>query len=705
MRKRASFIIVLLTIFLFTNNLNAFAHPGRTDSKGGHWDRSTGTYHYHNGGTSSGTSNNNYSTISESTRNQLTQRETLLQQREQELLLEIQNLESKIDELNKLKSEIDELIKEIELVYKYKVDYSEKYFNMPYISFGVAKIYLGNHTVYSRDYESIWTSSLNFWENDLISAENDIHNNESKILEAEKTLTNRKNKYGLLKDDFAAKSKSNSSNINSVSYTVPNAAVNISSNSNVSYTPIQTIDTAPKLQMVNQPAAEYHPGDRVFFTVTSPNYGGKVEYRVILYNGTTKTTTELWKTPSSGYYYKNWQPSGNYNFTINWPVVGMEPGAYSLTVLVRRVGSKGAYDSFVKTNAFWIKTDSASNAVESGKQMKVHYIDVGQADSILIQTPNGKNMLIDAGNNGDADTITSYLKQLGAGTIDVLVGTHPHEDHIGGMDVVINSFDIGKIYMPKATTTTTTFEDVLNAIKAKELKVTTPIPGTTIDIDSAIKVTILAPNSDSYEDLNNNSIVLKLTYGDKSFLFNGDAEDISENEMINKGYDLKADVLKVGHHGSSSSTTVAFLKKVNPTYAVISVGDDNSYGHPAQSTVDALKSQGVKVYRTDESGTITATCDGKSITFNTNPGSYNGSSSGSGGTITPPAGYGKVVYITNTGTKYHVDGCRYLSKSKIEIKLEDAKAKGFTPCGVCNPPVSYADPVLHRVFLFCINTS
>lgn len=120
----------------------------------------------------------------------------------------------------------------------------------------------------------------------------------------------------------------------------------------------------PQLQMVTQPAKEYYPGERVSFSVTSPNYGGKVEYRVILYNGTTKITSELWKTPATGYYYKNWQPSGNYNFTINWPVIGMEPGAYSLTVLVRRVGTKGAYDSFVKTNSFWVK-NLVTNSTDS----------------------------------------------------------------------------------------------------------------------------------------------------------------------------------------------------------------------------------------------------------------------------------------------------------------------------------------------------
>lgn len=137
----------------------------------------------------------------------------------------------------------------------------------------------------------------------------------------------------------------------------------------------------------------------------------------------------------------------------------------------------------------------------------------------------------------------------------------------------------------------------------------------------------MAPNGDVYEDLNNYSIVFKLTYASKSFLFSGDAEDVSEKEMLSKGYDLKADVLKVGHHGSSSSTSDAFLSAVNPQYAVISVGKDNDYGHPAVSTMDKLKAKGITVYRTDENGTIVATCDSSSITFNTNPGTYSGRSS------------------------------------------------------------------------------
>ncbi|MBC2579110.1 MBL fold metallo-hydrolase [Clostridium sp. DJ247] len=181
------------------------------------------------------------------------------------------------------------------------------------------------------------------------------------------------------------------------------------------------------------------------------------------------------------------------------------------------------------------------------------------------------------------------------------------------------------------------YKDVINAIKNKGLSITTPVPGTTVDLDPAVKLEILAPNSSSYDNLNNYSIVFKLTYGSKSFLFTGDAENISEKEMLSKGYSLKADVLKVGHHGSTSSTTSEFLSAVAPQYAVISVGKGNDYGHPAQTTLDKLKNAGVTVYRTDECGVIIATTDGNTVTFNTNPGSFNGAgSSNSSKTDTTP---------------------------------------------------------------------
>ncbi|WP_179632075.1 cell wall-binding repeat-containing protein [Clostridium peptidivorans] len=298
------------------------------------------------------------------------------------------------------------------------------------------------------------------------------------------------------------------------------------------------------------------------------------------------------------------------------------------------------YNNVIILGGTAVVSDAVANKIVSGKEdLKVSFIDVGQADSILIQTPNGKNMLIDAGNNDDGSKVVSYLKNMGITQLDIIAGTHPHEDHIGGLDTVINMFKVGKVYMPKVTSTTQTFQDVVTAINNKGMTITTPIPGESVDLDPDVNLEILAPNGDSYEDLNNYSIVFKLTYGSKSFLFTGDAEDVSEKEMLNRGYDLKADVLKVGHHGSNSSTTSEFLSAVSPKYAVISVGKGNTYGHPTQTTLDKLKNIGAAVYRTDELGTIVATCDGSNITFNTKPGSSND------GGVVPPVTTNKNIQI------------------------------------------------------------
>ena len=246
-------------------------------------------------------------------------------------------------------------------------------------------------------------------------------------------------------------------------------------------------------------------------------------------------------------------------------------------------------------------TPSETTSTDSSGLLTVSFLDVGQGDCAVIQYEDS-TMIIDAGTNSGASSLITTLQNMGITRFDVVIGTHPHEDHIGGLDAVINNFDIGTIYMPKVSHNTKTFEDVLLAIQKKGLSVTTPVPGSTFILGDGVQCIILAPNGASYDELNNYSIVLKVTYNSRSFIFTGDAEIDSEQEILAHGYDLNAEVLKVGHHGSTSSTSDEFLQAVSPEYAVISVGIDNTYGHPHQETLDKLNAAGVTIYRTDLSG-------------------------------------------------------------------------------------------------------
>lgn len=343
--------------------------------------------------------------------------------------------------------------------------------------------------------------------------------------------------------------------------------------------------------------------------------------------------------------------------------------------------------------------DGSTNGVVNG-ELKVHFIDVGQADAILIQQ-GASSMLIDGGNNEDSSTVKSYIENQGIAKLDYVIGTHSHEDHIGGLDYVINSFQVGNVYFPKQKATTKTFEDFINAIKNKGLQLTSPTVGESFKLGAAT-CTIVAPNSESYEDANDYSIVVKVQYGSTSFLFDGDAEAVSEMQIINKGLDIKADVLKVGHHGSSSSTSAKFLSAVSPKYSVISVGRDNSFGHPAQDTMDRLKAANIQVYRTDENGTIVAISNGNDITFSTQPGSYNGrvtksdnntssnstskssASNGAGVTTNEPAQGERTVYWTSGGKSYHYDkNCRTLARSKNILEGVASSCPKTDPCNVC----------------------
>lgn len=253
-------------------------------------------------------------------------------------------------------------------------------------------------------------------------------------------------------------------------------------------------------------------------------------------------------------------------------------------------------------------------------ELIIHFLDVGQADSILLELPNNEIMLIDAGNNSDGRKVVSYLRDKGIDTIDYLIGTHPHADHIGGLDDVIDNFEIGRIYLPQVIHTSKTFEDVLLAVQRKGKKITPARAGVSILNESELKIYFLSPIRNDYDDLNHYSAVIKVDFLNKSFLFTGDAEIPNEEEMIEKyGSRLKSHVLKVGHHGSNTSTSEEFIEKVVPDYAVISVGKDNSYGHPSALVIQRLQNHGVKIYRTDLQGTIIARSDGQQILFNQDP--------------------------------------------------------------------------------------
>lgn len=254
--------------------------------------------------------------------------------------------------------------------------------------------------------------------------------------------------------------------------------------------------------------------------------------------------------------------------------------------------------------------------VYNGK-LTVDFIDIGQGDAILIQSPQGVTMLIDAGDNSEEDHMVQYLQDKGIQRLDYVIGTHPHADHIGGLDKVILKFDIGEIYMPKVSHTTKTFKDVLLAIKQKGYKVQTAKAGVILDLGEDIGVQMLAPVSDSYENLNNHSAVIRLSYGETSFLFTGDAEKTSEYEMIEGRYPLQSTVLKVGHHGSNTSTTDEFLEAVAPSFGVIFSATDNSYGHPHKEIIKRLEEANVTYYDTQIHGTITAITDGQTIEWTT----------------------------------------------------------------------------------------
>lgn len=372
-------------------------------------------------------------------------------------------------------------------------------------------------------------------------------------------------------------------------------------------------------------------------------------------------------------------------------------------------------DSAIPTN-FAIPAGSAGQAEASSTEnlppellqprtegsLAVHFIDVGQGDSILAES-DGHYMLIDAGENDQGDTVVTYLHSQGIDMLDYVIGTHPHSDHIGGLDDVINNFKIGRVILPDAEHTTKTFEDVLDALQTQGQKITIPAVGDTYQLGGA-SFEIIAPNKDYGDDLNNWSVGIKLTYGQNSFVMCGDAEAEAEADICGNGIDISADVLKLGHHGSSTSSSEEFLDRVRPEYAVISCGLGNSYGHPHRETMELMEIRGIAVFRTDEQGTVVAVSDGTEITWNGKQGMSGGNVwENSGGESRRPAdGFNEpepvkpdqekaaaVSYVLNTKSKkFHLPSCNSLPTSNREdtdMSREEIISRDYTPCKRCNP--------------------
>ncbi|MGN0152936.1 MAG: ComEC/Rec2 family competence protein [Lachnospiraceae bacterium] len=340
--------------------------------------------------------------------------------------------------------------------------------------------------------------------------------------------------------------------------------------------------------------------------------------------------------------------------------------------------------------------ENESNHIESGDTLEVHYMDIGQGDAILIRQGDSA-MLIDAGNNDKGTTVWSYLLSQKVEDLDYAIGTHPDADHVGGLDVVLYKLDCETIFLPACENDTETYRELIQTIGQKNQKVTVPEQGAVYSLGKA-KFQILTDTDKDYgENTNNFSIAIRLTYGDTSFLFTGDAEEEAERDMLASGLVLASDVYKAAHHGADTANTEDFLTAVNPVYCVISCGEDNAYGHPRAGFLNTIRTMGVKVFRTDEQGTIVAVSDGENITFNTSPsdswkageprGSYVSiANENETGTTT------KDDYILNTNTKkFHRPDCSSVKKMADKNKQtshksrEELIADGYEPCKNCNP--------------------
>lgn len=308
-------------------------------------------------------------------------------------------------------------------------------------------------------------------------------------------------------------------------------------------------------------------------------------------------------------------------------------------------------------------------------KMEVHFIDVGQGDATLVICGDHA-MLIDAGDDSKGTAIQNYLQKHKITKLDYLILTHPDADHIGGAPVIITKFDISKVFVSNYEKDNKTYQKMIQALDNKRLKTLTPKVNSKYTLGTAT-ITILAPGKE-YDNPNDASIALLLKNGSVSFLFTGDAGENAEADILETIISLSADVYKAGHHGSKYSTSKELIKSVNPTYAVISCGEGNSYGHPHAETLNTLRANGVKVYRTDEEGTIIASTDGKTITFN-----VPASETWKAGEPT------ELTYVLNSKTKkFHKPTCNSLpSTNRVDSSesRDSIIAQGYVPCKRCNP--------------------
>lgn len=316
----------------------------------------------------------------------------------------------------------------------------------------------------------------------------------------------------------------------------------------------------------------------------------------------------------------------------------------------------------------------------AGGSLEVHFIDVGQADSALVIC-DGHYMLIDGGNAGDSDLVYAYLERRGAKRLDYMVASHAHEDHIGGLSGALNYAAVDTALCPVTEYSSKVFQNMVKYLGEQGKSITVPEPGDKFDLGSA-RVEILGPVK-TYDDTNNTSIVLRIDYGETSFLFTGDMETGAEEDLIDSGANLSATVLKAGHHGSDTSTGYRFLREVMPEYAVISVGEGNKYGHPSGEVLSRFRDAGTEVYRTDMQGHIIAKSDGNTVTFTTEK---------EAATATNPTELPALqIYIGNSGSKkFHLPDCASAKNIQEDKRVEfhsrvQATMEGYEPCGRCKP--------------------